>query len=553
MILTMALAIAWIAVSFRQSQRFLQFFQIEEYDNLRFARWTAGHPATVFGRLFLLPAALFVITLGTLPWIATNSVAVAILAVAWLAAGLYILYSGWRNKEPAKKPLVYTARAKRLLVTSTILQALSVVAVIILALGSEPLLEPKDGWTLLWLAGTAAVPAILAPLALILANIVLFPFDELMRRRYLRLARHRLSGQSTTVIGITGSYGKTSTKDILAQLLGIRYRVSKTPRSYNTLMGLSKVINDGEVKQGDQYFVTEMGAYKPGEIRALCELVKPAIGVLTAVGPMHLERFKTIENVAKAKYELIQSLGHDGLAVFNADDDICYRLAQQTHHVPVALYGIEKHLQELAVRAEDLSVNRDGSAFTIVDTANAQSIRCETRLLGRHNISNILAAATVALRLGVKLKDIAFAVKRIEASPHRLELKRGSDGITILDDSYNSNPSGARNALEILAGFSDAQRILVTPGFVELGDIEVEENRKLGTLAAKSCDLAILVGRTRTAPILEGLQAAGFQEDHIMQVTNLQEAIGKLRTVAKSGDTVLLLNDLPDTYELAAS
>jgi UDP-N-acetylmuramoyl-tripeptide--D-alanyl-D-alanine ligase len=507
----------------------------------------------VLGWLFILPVALFVIDLISLPWSGSSTPASILFAVMWLGVGLYLLYSGWRNKEAAKKPLVYTARAKRLLVTSTILQALAPVVLIILALGSAPAIEPKDGWILLWVAGAAALAAILAPFSLIVANIVLFPFDEFMRQRYLRLARNRLSGQSTTVIGITGSYGKTSTKDILAQLLSTRYRVSKTPRSFNTLMGLSRVINDGVVKQGDQYFVTEMGAYKPGEIKRLCDLVKPAIGILTAVGPMHLERFKTIENVARAKYELIQSLGQDGLAVFNADDDICYRLAQQTHHVPVALYGIEKHLDELAVRAEDISVTQGGCSFTIVYTANGQSMRCETRLLGRHNISNILAASAVALRLGVKLKDIAFAVKRMEASPHRLELKKGSDGITILDDSYNSNPSGARNALEILAGFNDAQRILVTPGFVELGDIEAEENKKLGVLAARSCDLAILVGRNRTAPICEGLRQTGFAEDHIMQVASLQEAIGKLRTYAKAGDTVLLLNDLPDTYELAAS
>ena len=559
----LAICVVWVVLAFRMSQRFLQYFQIEEYDNGRFLRWFFSNFWLLIDRPFVfLPAVLLGggVALMMVPGGATSQEARWAQAVLWVAAGVYLAATKWRRSTPAKKPLVYTARAKRILAVSFLLQLVPPVLALTLVSGYLPYPSAQD---LMRVARAEDVPvtglacalaALLAPISLVLSNMLLFPVEELLRQRYISMARAKLRSGHTTVIGITGSYGKTSTKDILTHLLNTRYRVSKTPKSFNTLMGICKSINDGDLRPGDEYFVAELGAYIPGEIRRLAALLRPSVGILTAVGPQHLERFKTIENVARAKYELIEALPPNGLAVFNADNDICYELAARTHHVPVALYGFEKQVDEsaaaLRLRAEDVRITSEGLCFTVVRLDTQERVPVRTRLLGRHQVSNILAASTVALWAGLSLNDIAAAIATIPPTPHRLELKRGAGGITILDDAYNSNPTGARNALEILSEFKDGKRILVTPGFVELGELEPVENERLGTYAAQACDVAILVGRGRTEPIRLGLERAGFPSDSIIQVPNLSEAIAKLRAVAAPGDTVLLLNDLPDTYEL---
>ncbi len=548
---TLAIVLVWMVLAFRMSQRFLQYFQIEEYDNARFLRWFFANLRLLVDRLLLaVPAVLAVLSLVLVLTGPPAQEAVLAEAVAWVVAGAYLVVAKWRRSTPAKKPLVYTARAKRILGTAFLLQLVPPIAAVFAFAGGSGA-WPGAG-SVLAVGVLSAATALLAPIALVLANLLLYPVEGLLRQRYIGMARARLRSQTrnTTIIGITGSYGKTSTKDILTHILGTRYRVSKTPKSFNTLMGICKSINDGDLRPGDDYFVAELGAYIPGEIRRLAQLLKPKVGVLTAVGPQHLERFKTIENVARAKYELIEALPADGLAVFNADNDICYRLARGTHHVPVALYGIEKHPDEVYLRAEDIRITREGLRFTIVRPPTGEKVAVRTRLLGRHQVSNILAASTVALWAGLTLNDIAAAIAMIQPTPHRLELKQGAGGITVLDDAYNSNPEGARNALEILSEFRDGKRILVTPGLVELGELEPVENRRLGSHAAGACDIAILVGCGRTDYIRQGLEESGFPAHNVIQVPTLTEAIARLRTIASPGDTVLLLNDLPDTYEL---
>jgi UDP-N-acetylmuramoyl-tripeptide--D-alanyl-D-alanine ligase len=291
-----------------------------------------------------------------------------------------------------------------------------------------------------------------------------------------------------------------------------------------------------------------MGAYRPGEIRSLCRLVGPRLGILTAVGPMHLERFKTIENVARTKYELIESLPPGGLAIFNADNPFCRDLAEKAKQTPdlrVHTYAIDH--PEATVTAEDLSVDVQGTRFTA--RANGETAPFQTSLLGRHNVSNILAATVAALECGLSLEEIRAAVATLEPVPHRLQLLRGAGGVTVIDDAFNSNPIGARNALEVLAAFNGGQKILVTPGMIELGEREAEENRQLGTLAAEVCDAVILVGPLRTAPIRKGLEAAGYPAAKVTTVRNLAEATNRLQEITRPGDTVLFENDLPDTYD----
>lgn len=563
MLLLAGLIALWLVLALRQTHHYLHFFQLEEYDNSRFQEWIVHH-FWFFSRdmcwigLAANLVSVLLITLHGVGLLASGLYTSLLMTAAWLVCGGYLLATHWKTRTQVKKPLVYTQRAKRLLGVAGVLQLLLLLVLTGLFTLVLPSLSPLPGIPdafVLYSVGLAALLlALSAPAWLILSNIVLHPFEAALRRKFVRMARARLDKTQAVAIGITGSYGKTSTKDMLAAMLATRCSTVKTPQSYNTLMGVCKIINRGDVQPEHEYFVVEAGAYTTGEIADIVDLVEPTIGVLTAIGPQHLERFGSIEAVAKAKYEIMAHLPPNGLGVFNADDERVYALAQQTSHVPVALYGFRQHQDELATRAEDVRMSPEGMRFVLVDCRSSQRVPVQTRLLGMHTVSNLLAAATVALHCGVTLDQIARAIHELPPTPHRLELKRGAGGTVILDDAYNANPVGARNALDVLAMFEQGQRILMTPGFIEMGPLEAEENQRLGEAAAAACDYGILVGtRQRTDPIKTGMLAAGFAPDRIVQVPALQEGITRLHSITRPGDTVLLLNDLPDTYELVAA
>ena len=285
-----------------------------------------------------------------------------------------------------------------------------------------------------------------------------------------------------------------------------------------------------------------MGAYQPGEIAAICKLVHPTFGTITAVGPQHLERFGTVDHIARAKFELIEALPQNGTAFFNADDAYTGSFLNKTGGRKVVLAGINE-IQKADLVAEEIRTTSKGLQFMLVNRRSGERMPCSIRLLGRHNISNILIASAMALELGMSLRRIAERVNCLAPIPHRLQLLERANGVNVIDDAYNSNPVGARNALETLDSFEEGRKILVTPGMVELGPIEREANFELGQAAASVCDLVVLVGANRTAPIQEGLLASGFQPDQIKVVPALQEGIEILDRYLQPKDTVLFLND----------
>jgi UDP-N-acetylmuramoyl-tripeptide--D-alanyl-D-alanine ligase len=385
----------------------------------------------------------------------------------------------------------------------------------------------------------------LAAINLTLANLLIYPVEKTINARYFRAAREKIKKLKIKVIGITGSYGKTSTKYILQKILSQKFNTLMTPDSYNTPMGICKVIN-GQLKPEHEVFIVEMGAYKKGEIKELCDLTQPEIGILTAVGPQHLERFKSIENTAKTKYELIESLPQNGVAVFNNDNEICSGLADKTK-IKVVRYGIDKSDDRVNLTAKNIQNTSSGLVFTVEDSSG-EAAQFKTKLLGKNNVYNILAATAVALECGMTLDEVSRAVRMLEPIPHRLQLMPGSGDVTVIDDGFNANPVGAKAALEVLGSFEDGRKVLITPGMVELGEMEFKENKTFGAEAAKLCDFVILVGPTRTKPILEGLREAGFPEEKIIIAKSLAEASERMREIVKAGDVVLFENDLPDTY-----
>ena len=443
-----------------------------------------------------------------------------------------------------KKPLVYTARAKRVF-------GLSICLLVGLAT-TFVLIAKTSPWRIaIFLFSEVSV------INLTIANLLIYPLERTINGAYLFSARKRIRTLQPRVIGITGSYGKTSTKYILHQILSQKFNTLMTPDSYNTPMGICKVIR-GELTAEHEIFIVEMGAYKRGDIRELCNLASPEIGILTAVGPQHLERFKSIENIAQTKYELIASLPSDGLAVFNCDNEICAGLSDKREQggSPVRRYATEPFSVDSVSDRADLTATNirhtaEGLAFTVhanVGTSDIADSEIRTRLLGRHNVSNILAAIAVSIECGMTLAEIQTAIINVEPVPHRLQLTSGVGSVTIIDDSFNANPVGAKAALEVLTEIGEGKKVLVTPGMVELGEREYEENRRLGEQAAEVCDLIILVGPTRTTPILDGLKAAEYPSQQIIVALNLEEVKQHLATQVQAGDVVLFENDLPDNY-----
>ena len=371
-----------------------------------------------------------------------------------------------------------------------------------------------------------------------LANTINGPMETAIANGYVKDAARILSEMpQLTVVGITGSYGKTTTKNYLHALLSARYNVLMTPESYNTTMGVVRTIRE-RLRPSHQIFIAEMGAKNPGDIREICDLVSPRYGVITAVGEQHLETFGTLEAIADTKFELADALPENGIAFLNADNDrIRERLSAVS--VPTVTYGTKQG----AYVAGDMQFDRQGCRFTVT-APNGEQCAFTTKLLGGHNIQNLTGCIAVAHTLGIPLKELVYPVRMLRPVPHRLQMLPNG----YIDDAYNSNPAGFRSALDTLKQF-EGQRVLVTPGMVELGEQQERLNRELGAYAADCCDYAVLVGLKQAPPLKEGLLSAGFDETRICVAATLAEGLQFVNSLPfDSARTVLLENDLPDNF-----
>jgi UDP-N-acetylmuramoyl-tripeptide--D-alanyl-D-alanine ligase len=535
-------SVAWLLPLGLLVRRYLHILQLEEYSNRRFLRWTVS-PNADEARVWRWRAAAIamLVALATLLRILPLA---AVLLIVWLLPAAIMTLAFWPSL--AKKPLIYTARVRRL-IAAVALVALALAALAVAV--AHFALAGRDPFGYSVIAPTGVIFAYLVLDAGIVAagNVVARPVEAALRQRYISDAKRRVRRLNPRIIGITGSYGKTTTKELLGTILSSRFPTLRTPESWNTLMGVTRAIRE-RLTAEHEIFVVEMGAYKRGEIRALCEVTgPPSIGILTGINEQHLERFGGIQNTIKAKYELIQAVQPGGLAIFNVDNEYCRELANQTSHARLARVGLSSDSGHLDYTARDVSVSAGGTRFTCVAGDTEQSFR--TALLGEHFILNVLAAAAAAVECGMTLQQIASAVAAMPPVPHRLQLLSSASGITTIDDAYSANPDGARAALKVLSQMNGGRRILVTPGFVELGNREREFNRELGRLATGSCDLLVLVGARHTEPIRDGAVDAGMSPDVIKVVDNVGAARGFLSEISKPGDTILFENDLPDNYD----
>ena len=441
------------------------------------------------------------------------------------------------TKTSGKKPLVMTGRAWRILVAS-----IALILVAVLVLPGVAHLAGGAPWDLLTWAVMTAATFFFLPRVLVAGDVVVSPIQKMVNNRYLRAASARLEEVSPLVVGVTGSFGKTSTKFAIEGLVGPRGSVLATPGSFNTPLGVCRTINE-RLQRTHGYFVVEMGAYREGDIEELCAFVKPSIGVLTAIGPAHLERFGSLEAIGRAKYEIVLSLPSEGVAVMNVDDEVVRQLADTTTNVRVIRYGIDPHGRP-DVTATGIEVTQEGTQMTI--SANDEQIVARTRLVGRHAIGHVLSAVAVATAAGRRLTELVEPIASLGPVEHRLQIIEGTGGVTVIDDAYNSNPEGAAAALEVLDAMPGAKKVVVTPGIVELGDLQAEANEAFGRHAGEVADVVVVVARVNRDAIVSGA-ASGSAE--VVVVDTLDEATSRLQTILGPGDVVLFENDLPDQYE----
>jgi len=424
-----------------------------------------------------------------------------------------------------KKPLIWTKKVK-------IIYSLAILFAIILLLALTVIFR-------FWGLIAGLLLATQSYFFLLLAYYVLLPVEMSQKNKIKQETQRKIASfANLKIIGVTGSYGKTSVKEFLYQILRTEHTVLKTPESYNTPYGIAKVV-DLELDESYEYFICEMGAYRVGEIKEICDMVHPQYGILTGINEQHLETFGSIENTVKGKFELIDALPKDGIGIVNIQSEpVRKEYPNHNKNNNIFLYGY---------RSEVYSFNDEGTHFDL--RLDDEKHHAKTKLLGFANIQNIIAAATMAHKLGMKPQIIIKAIENLKSVPHRMEFK-SQDTMTIIDDAYNSNYDGFKNAIEVLGAYQFPHpnpKILVTPGIVDLGNKTLRIHEDLGNWISKisTIDYVILIGKSdRTKGLKEGI----MDKKKIIEVTSLNEAWKKIGELKLKRPVVLLENDLPDNY-----
>lgn len=515
-LLALTAVIAMIIIS----KKALHMFQQNRYELRRYYVWFKENLNIVLSIKVLIPC----IILSLLLLLFKNNIVRLLVSICLIIIG-YLLYQEEKKKNYIK-PLVITARVKRQIVVFALL--ILIVLFIAIKLNIEwliPIIVVVMPWLLIY------------PLGLIT-----MPIEASIRNHYMNEAKTILKEHSNLIkIGITGSYGKTSTKNIIQSMISEQYNSLMTPASFNTPNGITITIRE-MLKPIHQVFVCEMGADKVGEITELVKYVKPTIGVVTSIGPQHLQTFGSLDNIINEKMQMIELLPDNGVGIINIDNEYIRNYNIKNKNIKVITYGITS--RDADYYAKDITYNPNGSKFTVVH--GNEEVELETKLLGELNVLNILSSIACARELDVPWEIIQKGAKSMKQVEHRLELKK-YNGYRFIDDAFNSNPVGSSMALEVLSHMPN-KRFVVTPGMIDLGAIQEETNKEFGRKMKDKVDTVILVGKNQTKSIYEGLNEAGFNMNNVHIVDNVKQAFNIVYQEATPEDTILLENDLPDAF-----
>lgn len=514
--------------------KFLQAVQLSNYKMKGYFSWIKETKGGQWGRLIILSflsSAALLITNVLLEDLFIYKIMTYIGLIFYLI--FCIVYIVNQYSSPQKTPLKYTQRMTRMVI---------VYGVLIFIL-SMVFLNVSFLYVPYFKYGAIGLIPMFIPLLVCLAYYITLPFELLHNKSFIKKAKRKLADQKDLIkIGITGSYAKTSVKNILETLLSVKYKVCASPMSYNTPLGLSKTILNN-LESSDQIFIAEMGARYVGDINELCEIIKPDFGVITGIGNQHLLTFGNQENLIKTKAELADYVcKNNGKMFFNGDNECCENLFKE--------YTCDKVLSvpfknNKTLYAKDLSYNKNGVDFTLV--YKNKEYKTSASLLGFHNISNIILCANVCLSLGLTIEDIIKGIEKLLPSPHRLAIIPSSNSLIVIDDAYNGSVEGAKAALEVLSSY-ETKKFVITPGLVELGNDQYKCNKELGILIAEKADCVIINGITNFEALNEGLLEAGMDKEKILRSGSLKQAVIQLSDLTNPGDVVLFENDLPDNY-----
>lgn len=502
----------------------LHMYQQNRYELNRYLQWfTASLRTTIFAIVRALVIGLvlsLIITWFELPG--------QILTLVLIYLFAYFSIRAERNK-PYIKPLKITARVKRQIALMSLLTLILVYFMVVhYSLSPLPLIAMMYETSIVHLL-------------LIVMAVITEPLERLIKEFYIGLAKGILAKRPDLIkIGITGSYGKTSSKNILDEILSEEFYVLATPASFNTPMGITITIRQ-HLKNLHQIFIVEMGADRVGDINYLTKFVKPQYGIVTSIGPQHLNTFKTINNIIKEKMKMIENLPPNGVGVINLDNEYirAYKIQNKCRIITV---GIES--EDVDFRAIDITYTPEGTEFSI--QSSDRLVRFKTRLLGKHNVSNILVAIAVGRALDLSWEQLQKAVANVNYIEHRLQLKK-INGLTFIDNAFNSNPEGSRMSLEVLK-MMPGKRFIITPGMIDLGVKQKMYNSEFGRSMKGCADVVILVGKTQTKPIYDGLKESGFDMDRVFVFSTVKEGFDYVHKHASAKDTILLENDLPDAF-----
>lgn len=524
------------------------------YHNLKFIKWLDGkqfREVLMWNIFELLVPLLFILILyftirdsAIYKYISTI---IMLATFSWKIVHPFI--AGWVGpvaRKKNKKNLVYTPRVIRLLISHSVVT----ITILLFVFGYSISLDEFTfaTWNFFRFNAFLLFISLISPVSLIIANFINIPIENFVHWTYFVKAKRRLVKADLVNFGITGSFGKTSTKFFLSTLLREKFPTLHTPSSYNTPMGISKVLNGEDLGQYS-HFVCEMGADHNGEIAVLCKLVPIKYGILTSIGLQHLETFGSVDNIVKTKFAILEKLPKDGIGIYNYDSElITQNIGKFDIQAKLYAYSMKEHdFSKVDLYADDVKYTRKGLKFD-VHFKDGSTLNVATSLLGKHNVLNLMAAIQMAKLLGLSDTEILTGIAKIEPVEHRLQLIDSGSGILVIDDAFNSNLDGATEALNVLHEIEGGQKIVITPGFIDLGEKEDEHNFKFGQKIAEKVDIAIIVGKNRTIKIQEGINSQNFDKDKLFVVDSLSEATKILGSVAKLGDIVLFENDLPDIF-----
>lgn len=516
---------------------YMHAYQQEEYDTVRLFDWITKNKAfdkRLSGAILAVSGLYYLATAFVFDYIAPVFLNCALVALMAVATAL--------EKDPrknSKKKLVATNRAKQIFFPAYILSVLAAVWCFL------PLVPMP--W--IWVFNIHFIP-----FCIVLVNGFLAPFEQAKQKRFWDEAHRKVSDYKPTVIGVTGSFGKTSVKHILGHVLKTQAKTLITPGSVNTPMGISRIIRE-ELEEDHKYFIVEMGAYGHGSIERLCRLAPPDMGIITAIGHAHYERFKSLDAVAETKYELAQSvlsrggqmIVHERTLRFDFPREIRKENEERFVACGERISGENSYLTTGDLEILRILQHERGLEVRFKWRKVQYNVECP--LYGIHHGHNIALAFAAAFELGVTSADIQAAMLSMPQIEHRLEVRKQPGGLTIIDDAYNSNPLGFQSALGLLSQIgSSGRKILITPGMIELGKAHDEAHKKIGVYAGEVCDVAIIVKGKRIPTFIDGFKETGASKK-LEQVESFAEAQTWIAKNKQDGDVVLIENDLPDIYE----